>query len=203
VHRYGEDEGLCDFYEDDTEICFIELRKDNRGQQKASGLDIALAWTGLDTGIGTFGVRLNGTLTLESKEQSGDGDPFISNLGRFVNDRAVQRWRHTVALDWEQGDFGARLANSYLSGYTDHNSMPDEGTGGYVQPNRVKAYSLWDLQGTWQATQALALRLGVKNLFDTAPPFSNQAYYYLSGYDPSYTDPRGRFFYASLNYKFK
>lgn len=203
VHRYGEDEGLCDFYEDDTEICFIELRKDNRGKQKASGLDVALAWTGLDTGVGTFGVRLNGTLTLESKEQSGNGDPYVSNLGRFVNDRAVQRWRHTLALDWERGPFGATLANSYLTGYKDQNSFPDEATGGYVQPNRVKAYSLWDLQGTWQATQALQLRLGVKNLFDTAPPFSNQAYFYLSGYDPSYTDPRGRFFYASLQYKFK
>jgi iron complex outermembrane recepter protein len=203
VHRYGEDEGLCDFYEDDTEICFIELRKANRGKQKAAGLDIAVAWTGLGTDVGTFGVRLNGTLTLESKEQSGNGDPYVSNLGRFVNDRAVQRWRHTVALDWELGEFGATLANTYLSGYKDQNSFPDETTGGYVQPNRVKAYSLWDLQGTWQASKALSLRLGVKNLFDTAPPFSNQAYHYLSGYDPSYSDPRGRFFYASVQYKFK
>lgn len=205
VHRYNEDEGLpgCDFDEEDSSICYIELRKANRGKQKAAGLDLALAWTGLNTGMGTFGVRLNGTLTLESKEQTGNGDPYVSNLGRFVNDRAVQRWRHTLALDWELGHFGATLANSYLSGYKDQNSFPDEATDSYVQPNRVKAYSLWDLQGTWQATPALSLRVGVKNLFDTAPPFSNQAYYYLSGYDPSYTDPRGRFFYASLQYKFK
>ncbi len=205
VHRYSEDEGLpgCDYDPEDTSICFIELRKDNRGKQKASGIDLSMAWTGLQTEAGTFGLRLNGTLTLSSKEQTGDGDPYISNLGRFVNDRAVQRWRHTVSLDWERGAFGATLSNSYLSSYVDQNNAPDLNTDTYVAYNRVKAYSIWDLQGSWQATPELALRLGVKNLFDTAPPFSNQAYYYLSGYDPSYTDPRGRFFYASLNYKFK
>ena len=43
----------------------------------------------------------------------------------------------------------------------------------------------------------------MQNLFDTPPPFSNQSYYFISGYDPSYTDPRGRFVYASAQYIFK
>ncbi len=47
------------------------------------------------------------------------------------------------------------------------------------------------------------LRGGIKNLADTAPPFSNQGYFYISGYDPSYTDPRGRTFYLSATYSFK
>ena len=52
-------------------------------------------------------------------------------------------------------------------------------------------------------SKALTLRGGVQNIFDTSPPFSQQAYFFLSGYDPSYTDPRGRFFYVSAQYKFK
>jgi iron complex outermembrane receptor protein len=40
-------------------------------------------------------------------------------------------------------------------------------------------------------------------MFNTSPPYSNQAYYFLSGYDPSYTDPRGQRFYASANYAFR
>ena len=71
-----------------------------------------------------------------------------------------------------------------------------------VAKNRVKAYSLWDLSGSYEFSKALRLRAGVQNLFDTSPPFSNQAYYFISGYDPSYTDPRGRFFYVSATYKF-
>lgn len=69
--------------------------------------------------------------------------------------------------------------------------------------NRVASYSLWDLSGAWQVTKAFKLRAGIQNLFDKAPPYSNQAYFFLSGYDPTYTDPRGRRFYASANYAFK
>ncbi len=203
VHRYNEDEGLCDYDPDDSEICFIELRKANRGKQKASGLDVSAALRDLRSPLGTFALRVNGTLTLKSKEQSGNGDPFISNLGKFVDDKVVQRWRHTVSVDWERGPLGLTLSNSYLSGYNDQNNAPDPVTGTYVKPNRVKAYSLWDLTGSWQALPGLTVRGGVLNLLNTAPPFSNQADTYLSGYDPSYTDPRGRRFYLSATYTFK
>ena len=40
-------------------------------------------------------------------------------------------------------------------------------------------------------------------LLNTAPPFSNQAWTYLSGYDPSYTDPRGRRWHLSATYSFQ
>lgn len=189
--------------DEDGYIDYIELRKDNRGKQRASGLDLAASWNGLKTPAGTFGLHVNGTLTLSSKEQTGDGDPFISNLGRFVNDRVVQRWRHTIGLDWELGDVSASLSNSYLSGYDDQNTMPDGYADQYVPFNRVSAYSIWDMSGAWRANKALTVRAGVKNLLDTPPPFSNQSYFYLSGYDPTYTDPRGRFFYVSAQYKFK
>ena len=43
----------------------------------------------------------------------------------------------------------------------------------------------------------------MKNLFDRNPPVSNQIYSFLAGYDPNYTDPRGRSFYASLQYSFR
>ena len=202
VHRYNEDEGLCDYDPEDSTICYIELRKENRGSQKAAGLDVVLDSRGNPTDWGTFGARLVGTLMLTSKEQTGNGDPYISNLGRFVTNGVVQRWRHTLTLDWEQGPFGASLSNTYLSGYTDQNSAIDTDTGQYVAPNHVKAYSLWGLSGSWQTTKELKLRAGVQNLFNTAPPFSNQSYFFISGYDPSYTDPRGRFYYASLQYSF-
>ena len=40
------------------------------------------------------------------------------------------------------------------------------------------------------------------NLFDEEPPFSNQAYFFLAGYDPTYSDPRGRSYYLGVDYKF-
>lgn len=212
IHRYSDPRnGNQDFIDtcgedvdpDDTGICYIDLRKENRGAMRSSGLDIVVDWKGLKTDFGEFAVHLAGTYTLESKQQTGDGDPFVSNLGHFVTDGVVQRWRHRLSADWEYGAFGATLSNTYYSGYEDQNSAIDTDSGTVVGKNHVKAYSLWDLSGSWAVDKALKLRVGVRNLFDTPPPYSNQAWYFISGYDPSYTDPRGRFFYASVQYSFK
>ena len=180
----------------DGVIDSIDLVKQNRGKQKISGLDINLALNRIASPVGTLGLRLNGTLTLQSKQQTGDGDPYVSNLGRFINDGVVQRWRHSLAVDWEQGPFGATLSNSHLSGYKDQFIIG--------KPDRsVPAYSLWNLSGSWAVTPALKLRANVTNLFDKAPPFSQQAWFFLSGYDPSYTDPRGRSVQFSLSYTYQ
>ena len=180
----------------DNAIDHIDLVKQNRGRQVISGLDLGVAAAKLASPIGTLGARLNGTLTLRSKQQTGNGDPYVSNLGHFVNDGVVQRWRHTVAVDWDLGPYSATLSNSYLSSYVDQTIVGKS-------DRRVGAYSLWDLTGAWQVSAALTVRGGIKNLLDTAPPFSQQAWFFISGYDPSYTDPRGRFFYLSAQYAFK
>lgn len=203
VHRYGENEGLCDYDPGSIDICYIELRKENRGRQLMSGLDLGLSVSDIQTGMGTFAARLNGTWTLKSKQQTANDTPYYSNLGQFVNDGVVQRWRHTLSVDWTVGEVTTTLTNAYLSAYEDQNNAIDTDSGAVVSKNRVKAYSLWDLTGSWSLSPEFTVRGGVKNLFDTSPPFSNQAYFFISGYDPSYTDPRGRFVYVGMQYKFK
>ncbi len=189
--------------DEDGVIDYIELHKENRGAQKAAGLDLVLDMHGVNTSWGTFGARLNGTLMLASELQTSPGDSYVSNLGKFVTKGAVQRWRHRVSVDWDKGPLGLELANTYYSDYDDQNSAINVDNGTIVAANRVQAYSTWDLSGSYTWSKELKLRAGVQNLLNTSPPFSNQAYFFLSGYDPSYTDPRGRFFYASLQYKFK
>jgi iron complex outermembrane receptor protein len=191
---YRDEDGLIDY---------IELRKENRGAQLAKGLDLAITVRGVDTPVGRFGGRVNGTYVLTSKIQNAPGDDFVSNLNRFVTDGVVQRWRHTISADWESGPLSASLQNTWSSGYDDQNTAINIDDGSVVAANHVKSYSLWDLSGAYMATPKLKLRLGIQNMFNAAPPYSNQAYYFLSGYDPSYTDPRGRRFYASANYAFR
>ncbi|KQV60636.1 TonB-dependent receptor [Pelomonas sp. Root1217] len=182
--------------DEDDAIEAIDLFKENRGKQRISGLDLGVNLNGLKTGFGQFGLRVNGTLTLKSQQQTGDGDPFVNNLGVFINDGVVQRWRHTVSLDWETGPVSMTLSNSYLQGYNDQHIIgkPDR---------KVSAYSLWNLSAGWEANKSTTLRVGVQNMLNKAPPFSQQAWFFLSGYDPSYTDPRGRYIYASLKYAFR
>lgn len=192
VHRDAD--GLIDY---------IELRKENRGAQVARGLDLSITVRGVDTPVGRFGGRVNGTYVLTSRIQNAPGDDFVSNLNRFVTDGVVQRWRHTISVDWERGPVSASLQNTWSSGYEDQNTAINIDDGSVVAANRFKPYSLWDLSGAYVVNPHLKLRAGLQNMFNQAPPYSNQAYYFLSGYDPSYTDPRGRRFYASANYAFK
>lgn len=192
VHR--DEDGLIDY---------IELHKENRGAQQASGLDVSVDWRGTQTLVGRFGARLNGTYVLKSRIQNAPGDAYVSNLGRFVTDGVVQRWRHTATFDWEQGPLSAYLSHTYSSAYDDQNTAINIDNGTVVAPNRVKAYSLWDMSATYAWNKQLKLRAGVQNIFDTSPPYSNQAYYFISGYDPTYTDPRGRRWFGSVTYSFK
>ena len=187
----------------DGNIDYIELRKENRGAQRASGLDLSWDVHGIKTAWGTFGGHLTGTYVMKSDIQNAPGDSYVSNLGKFVTDSVVQRWRHTVSFDWEQGAFSASLQNTYSRGYEDQNSAINTDDGSVVAPNHVRAYSLWDMSGAWAPNKQFKLRAGIQNMFNTAPPFSNQAYFFISGYDPSYTDPRGRRFYVSGSYAFK
>jgi iron complex outermembrane receptor protein len=121
----------------------------------------------------------------------------VDGLGRFRDDKAVQRWRHRLSVNWDRGPVGATLTNTYLSGYRDQN-VP-----GLAAPdwnNRsVEAYSLWDLTGSYQINKQVRLRAGVINLLDTAPPFTNQSRYFQVTWDPTYGDPRGRTLFASVN----
>jgi iron complex outermembrane receptor protein len=82
-------------------------------------------------------------------------------------------------------------------GYTDGNLNP----AGNVR--RVGSYELWNVQGTCLCFKNTSIVLGIKNVFDRAPPFSNQTFYQQTGYNPQYADPRGRMLYASLTFAFK
>jgi iron complex outermembrane receptor protein len=176
------------------------VKKENRGKLNTSGVDLAVRWTGESGAYGRFGAGLVGTLVTEYKFSTDPRSPLVDGLGRFRDDKAVQRWRHKLNVDWDFGDVGLTLANTYLSGYRDQNV---DGLAAPEWNNRdVEAYSLWDLSGSYRFSKSLRLRAGVLNLLDTAPPFTNQARYFQVTWDSTYGDPRGRSVYLNLQYRF-
>ena len=68
----------------------------------------------------------------------------------------------------------------------------------------VGAYEIYHLQGVYTGIRNLTVTLGARNLFDKDPPYTNAGGQtsFQAGYDPLYVDPRGRFLYARLGYKF-
>ena len=189
--------------DEDGYISQITLEKENQGRLKTSGLDIGIDYRGAATPYGRFSANLNGTYVLQYERQFGGTSDYVSNLGVFLNDQVIQRWRHRLSVDWDVGPFSATLGNTYLSSYNDQNTAYSQITNELLPARRVGSYSLWDLQGSWKVTKDLRVRIGIQNLFDKDPPFSNQNYYFLAGYDPTYADPRGRTGYVSLSYAFK
>jgi iron complex outermembrane receptor protein len=189
--------------DEDGFISNIVLKKENQGKLKTAGIDLGVDWRGIDTAMGRISASASGTLVLQYDRQFGPQEPFRSNLGVFLNDQVIQRWRHRLSFGWDGGPYSLTLANQFSSGYTDQNTTYDPVADTLLPARKVKAYSLWDLTGSWSVNKATKVRAGILNLLNTAPPFSNQAYYFLAGYDPTYTDPRGRTFYASVSYQFK
>jgi len=184
-------------------ITSILLQKENQGELKTSGIDFGADFRTAASEFGRFSTNFSGTRILKYDRQFGALEGYRSNLGVFLNDQVVQKWRHRISFGWDMGPYNLTLSNQYSSSYADQNTTYDPVTNKLLNARRVEAYSLWDLTGSWAISKSLKLRGGVLNVADTAPPFSNQAYYFLAGYDPTYTDPRGRSAYLSFNYAFK
>ncbi|MDQ6627419.1 MAG: TonB-dependent receptor, partial [Pseudomonadota bacterium] len=122
---------------------------------------------------------------------------FNQEVGTFVGGNPIFRWQSNANVNWTIGPWGAGIFGHYKSGYGDQNDNT-------VSPayNKVSSYTTFDVYGTWAPSKALSLTLGVRNVFDRDPPFSNQNFVFQGGYDPRFTDPTGRTYYARGTYNF-
>jgi iron complex outermembrane receptor protein len=174
-------------------IRYIILYQQNVGRLETAGFDVGLRTRFPDPPTGRLSARLDGTYITKFAAHL-TGLPPESMLGMVGFLGPVPRWRHYAALDWESGPWTATLAQTFQNGYVDANPLPDESL------RRVGSYSVWDVQASYAGVRNLTLTLGVHNLFDRDPPFSNAS---LNGYDPAYADPRGRTYYARVRYVFR
>ena len=179
------------------QILYVYEPRQNLGDLRTSGVDVNLIYRGMETAVGRFGLQLNGTYVAQWQQQL-DAVNYTPAVGRNAVQEAIPRWRHYLALNWNYGSWGATLAQNFSSGYTDENFIDLAKT----IERRVGAYEVWNAQGTYAGFRNATIALGIKNLFDRAPPLSNQSTFGQVLYDPRYADPRGRVFYAQLTFAF-
>jgi iron complex outermembrane recepter protein len=178
-------------------LAYVVALSDNLGGVKTNGVDISASYGWTAGSVGNFNASLNSTFVNKYDYQRTSTDPFVANVGRYVDASPVFRWQHVLGLGWSRGPWSTQLNIRNKSGYTDQND---------VEPgfeNTVKTYTLVDASLTWTGFKNLALTFGVKNLADTDPPFSNQGSTFQKGYDPRYTDAVGRTFTVRAAYSFK
>ncbi len=178
-------------------LAYIVALSDNLGGVKTDGLDLSVAYGWRAGSWGTFNASLNTTYVNKYDYQRTQTDPFVPNVGRYVDQTPVFRWQHVLGFGWNRGALAAQLNIRNKSGYVDQNLVAAEFA------NNVKAYTLVDTSVTWTGFKNLAVTAGIKNLFDTDPPFSNQGSTFQSGYDPRYTDAVGRTYTLRASYSFK
>lgn len=176
-------------------IVAIDSTLINLGQTQTSGFDVALNWTPPVTSYGNFAVNLQGTYVLQW-DTSVDGINQVSRLADARYGLPVPRWRSTLTFDWNLGPWGATVSQVYTGGYTDVFPLP----AGQQTTIDVESYSIWNLQATYAGFAGWRLAVGIRNLFDTEPPFSSV---YGIGYNRRVADPRGRVFYLRATFTMK
>ncbi|MGZ3181764.1 MAG: TonB-dependent receptor [Telluria sp.] len=172
----------------------------NLFKTQLAGVDVDARY-GLKAGPGRTTFRLSGTY-LNKYDVQGPSGAYTSSLDQAISAAGgvVLRWKHNASVDYQLGAWDASLAQNYQKAYTDvlANHAPAGST-----PRKVDAYQTFDAQVTYTGIKDTRLTVGVKNLTDRDPPYTNLTSNFLGGYDVSYGDPRGRFFYVSATYRFK
>ncbi len=178
-------------------IDFVSANFSNIAEQLTKGVDVSAKYRFPKTTYGQFTTGIESTYLISSKNKlKGDKD-FTENVGVYATFGPVVRYKQVISANWDYGPWNAAVYYNWSSGYQDQ-QLNLAGN-----KRQVGAYETWDITSSYTAFKALKLTLGVRNLLDRAPPFSNQNAYFQVGYDPTIGDPHDRTYYARVSYSFK
>ena len=185
-------------------ITSIDQRFINIGRVKIEGFDVNIKADSAPTEWGRFSFNLDGTYYRKYDVQQLDGSfaGFVSNQFQSATSGLTPRYKQYATVTWSRGPWTATLGNQFQSSYIDVQAIGETDEGEPIL-RRVGTLSLWDLYGSYTGFKNWKLTLGVQNLFDKDPPFSNQQTTFQAGYDPTYYDARARFVYGSVQYSFQ
>ncbi len=180
-------------------IIRIDQTNLNIGQTKVGGVDLDIRFV-QPLGGGRLTASLVGTYFSKFDTENPDGS-FSNDLDdtNTATGGVVPRWKHYASIDFSTGPWGFTLGQSWQKRYND---LPATTAG--TPPRKVGVYELYDIQARYNGFKNVEVRAGIRNLLDKDPPYSNAGgrTSFQGGYDPAYADPRGRYFYGGLTYKF-
>jgi len=180
---------------------YIAQTPQNTGGIDTAGFDINADYL-IRSDFGKFRIGLDSTVVTRYWLQEYTGGPELNLVGQFnEGNQPVIRWQSLLSLDWTSNDgrLGAGLQDRFQSRYADEfSNTPNVET----DPRTVGIYSIWNGYVSFKPIDPLTVLLGIRNLFDKDPPFSNQTANWQTPYNPVFSDPLGRTFYARVKYTF-
>lgn len=187
-------------------ILYVETPVDNLGDLRTSGIDIDVRGRLGMGGMGSINLGFAGTYVAKYDSQRYAGGPFKQYAGNGGDGSVAPtpRWQHTASADWQFKDLTFTVEHTYVRGWMETPESVEANVFVYT-PHQVESAQRVNLSTAYKGIKGLTLRLGVKNAFNEEPPYVASASYgsHASGYASSFTDPRGRYWYASASYQFK
>ena len=184
-------------------ITLVDLRTGNFGSRRTRGIDFS-GRASFDALGGVIGAGFDGTLLLEKKEKLLPNLQYSDLLGVFsLSGDLGLKWKHNAYISYSKDGFGLTFSQIYRDGYQNQ-ALP--GSAGRPDFNpRVKPYIIYNASVSQRFANRLTLTAGVKNVFNTDPPFaitydSNTGS--GSSWEPRVADPRGRSFTMTAEVKF-
>ena len=191
-------------------ITVIDQRWINAGSRRTQGVEFALRG-GFDLGgESRISIGMDGSLALKKREKltpTAAYGPSLVGVFTFSGDLGL-RWKHNAWVSFTNEDWAVTFTQIFRSGYTNQ-KLPGIAAGTVVRPDfnpRVTPYHIYNLSATYLGLGPdLRLTLGIKNLFDSDPPF---AITYDgntgagSSWEPRVADPRGRSFNVAVEVRF-
>ena len=165
-------------------IAQINVLPINFGYQKVSGCDVEVEshWDRPDGSA--LSLQILATHMASNKLAFGEDEPPEDLAGTY----GYPKNRANLNLFWHKNSWQAGLSGRWTDGFDD--TVPDK---------TVASHTEWDAQFSYSGLRAATLTLGVKNLFDEAPPFS-VGLYHPQGFPVQFYDMRGRFIYAQASF---
>jgi iron complex outermembrane recepter protein len=198
-----EESQFCNPYSAPT-CGYISLTDQNTGQITTDGFDLSVTYM-QHTPIGVFREDLEGTAVTQFRLQQYNGGPVSNLVGWYQGGDLYQpalRWEHDLRIDWTspESQWGGGVSDRFYSGYIDEFGTGADNSG----PQRmVGSYSVWQGYASYKPLKGLTVLVGIQNLFNTNPPFTNASQNnFAAGYDALFANPIGRDFYVNLKYVF-
>jgi outer membrane receptor protein involved in Fe transport len=184
----------------DGTIFFIDQPTLNFGTLETSGYDVGIEYALNDTPAGSFLFALDTTFidkydstpcaVCATTEVAGT---FDRQFGNYAD------WRALASLGWRRNDFSATLSGRYVDGVVVHDA---DGLPGIQGDLNVPSVTYLDMSLGYTFREKLTVQLGADNLTDEQPPLLYQNNVINANTDVSTYDTVGRFYRASLQYKF-
>ena len=198
-------------------VTVVDLSPLNATEYKTDGWDLTLDYR-KPTTLGTLDLHAVGTVIEHDQRQYTIGGPFLDYVG-YPSEQGEGKTKANATLSWEYRQWTVGWTTTYYGSYLQYNSPggpyfiqfgPNprftDAQGGYTLPSQMYhdlfASYVFDKTTAGQKSgiahnllSNLTVQLGIKNLFNTLPPFdaSNSAYFYSP-----YGDPRLRSYRISV-----